>query len=252
MRRIAVKRIEVFRIAAAIPVAIACLVAAGCGPAEPDPAPRVLGVVPEGDGVAPDQPGIAVRFSEPVEPGGVEDGRFVALAADADAKSVATAAATATGIGPGAAVVPARVALGAGGAEATVTPAAPLQPLAAYAVVVGTGIRSLSGKAVLDPTGRKRAFAATVRTGVVPDRVAPVARWLSPPHGPVPSNLREIRIGFSEPVTGSLSLRGVPGRSRAVAPDVLALGLDGPVAPGPLAPALDDVRDGGANRPLPL
>jgi hypothetical protein len=224
-----------------------------CGPAEPDASPRVVSVVPEGDGVVPDAPGIAVRFSEPVEPSGVEDGRFVALTTDADAKSVATAAASATGIGPGAAVVPARVALAGDGASASLSPDAPLQPLATYAVVVGTGIRSASGRAVLDPTGRKRSFATTFRTGTMPDRVPPAARWIAPPHGPVPTNLRELRIGFSEPVTGLLKVNNVPGRARAIAPDLLALSLDGPLPPaGTLSPLLDDLRDAGGNRPPPL
>ncbi len=225
---------------------------AACGPTEPDASPRVVSVVPEGEGVVPDAPGIAVRFSEPVEPSGVEDGRFVALATDADAKSVATAAGSATGIGPGAAIVPARVALAADGTSAAVAPEAPLQPLATYAVVVGTGIRSASGRAVLDPTGRKRAFATTFRTGAMPDRVPPAARWIAPPHGPVPTNLREIRIGFSEPVSGSLKVNGVAGRARAIAPDVLALALDGTLPAGSLSPAVDDLRDAGGNRPPPL
>lgn len=225
------------------------LALSACGPPEPDPAPRVLSVVPEGEGIAPDAPAISVRFSEPVEPSGVEDGRFVALAAEADAKPVATAAASATGIGPGVAVVPARVALADGGRTAALTPEAPLQALGAYAVVVGTGIRSTSGRAVLDPTGRKRAFATTFRTGPMPDRTPPAARWIVPPHGPVPLNLKEIRIGFSEAVTGALSVHGVAGRSRAIADDVLALALDGPLRAGQLAPVLDDIRDAGGNRP---
>lgn len=236
-------------------VAVALVVSlalSACGPSEPDPAPRVVSVAPEGEGIPPDAPGITVRFSEPVEPSGVEDGRFVALAADADAKSAATAAASATGIGPGVAVVPARVALADGGMVAELTPEGPLQAAGAYAVVVGTGIRSASGRAVLDPTGRKRAFATTFRTGPMPDRIPPAARWIVPPHGPVPVNLREIRIGFSEAVTGSLSVNGVGGRATALSPDVLSLSLDGSVPPGPLAPSLDQVRDAGGNRPPPL
>jgi hypothetical protein len=231
---------------------LATIALAACGPAEPDPAPRVTSVTPEGEGIPPDAPGISVRFSEPVEPSGVEDGRFLALATEADAKSAATAAASPTGIGPGVAVVPARVALAEGGAAAQLVPEAPLQPLGAYAVVVGTGIRSASGRAVMDPTGRKRAFATTFRTGPMPDRTPPTARWIAPPHGPVPVNLKEIRIGFSEPVTGSLSVNGVAGRARADSPDVLSLSLDGPLPSPQLVPALDGVRDEGGNRPLPL
>lgn len=235
-----------------LPVVAAAFALSACGPSEPDPAPRVLSVVPEGEGIAPDAPGISVRFSEPVEPSGVEDGRFVALAAEADAKPAATAAASATGIGPGVPVVPVRVALADGGRSATLTPEAPLQALGSYAVVVGTGIRSTGGRAVLDPTGRKRAFATTFRTGPMPDRIPPAARWIAPPHGPVPQNLKEIQVGFSEAVSGPLTVNGVAGRSRAVAADILALALDGPLPPGVLAPVLDAVRDAGGNRPSPL
>ncbi len=232
--------------------AVAALALSACGPSEPDPAPRVLSVVPEGEGIAPDAPGISVRFSEPVETSGVEDGRFVALAAEADAKPAATAAASATGIGPGVAVVPVRVTLTDGGREAALAPEGPLQALGAYAVVVGTGIRSKTGRAVLDPSGRKRAFATTFRTGPMPDRTLPAARWILPPHGPVPLNLKEIRVGFSEVVSGSLSVNGVAGRPRAITADVLAFVLDGPLRAGPLAPVFDAVRDGGGNRPSPL
>lgn len=233
-------------------VAVVALLAASCSPAEPDPAPRVLTVLPEGEGIVPDAAGIQVRFSEPVDPSGVEDGRFVALAAEADAKAVATAAGSVTGVGPGAAVVPATVRLDAGRTLAAVAPAAPLAPFAGYAVVVGTGIRSASGHAVLDPTGRKRAFATTFRTGALPDRLPPTARWISPPHGPVPTNLREVRIGFSEPVTGSLAVKGVAGRVTTPAGDVQALALSGSLPPGELVPLLDGLQDGGGNRPLPL
>jgi len=231
---------------------VVTLAVLACGPSEPDPAPRVVSVAPEGEGIAPDAPGITVRFSEPVEPSGVEDGRFVALAADADARSAATAAASTTGIGSGVSVVPARVALVEGGMAAELTPEGPLQALGAYAVVVGTGIRSTSGRAVLDPTGRKRAFATTFRTGPMPDRIPPVARWIAPPHGPVPSNLKQIRIGFSEAVTGSLSVKGIPGRPGTIASDVLSLSLDGALPAGQVTPVLDEVRDGGGNRPPPL
>ena len=117
----------------------------------------------------------------------MEDGRFVAVAIEADAKSVATAAASATGIGPGGAVVGgARRARGGGHVAPSGRPTPRSSRSSAYAVVVGTGIRSVSGRAVLDPTGRKRAFATTFRTGAMPDRTPPAARWIAPPHGPVP------------------------------------------------------------------
>ena len=233
-------------------VAAAVTAVAACGPVAPDPAPRVVSVAPQGEGVPPDAPGVAVLFSEPVETSGVEDGRFVAVAGEADAKAVATAAASATGIGPGGAVVRGRVTLTDGGSRAEWTPEAPLDPLSAYAIVVGTGIRTVSGRAVLDPTGRKRAFATTFRTTVMPDRAPPVARWLAPPHGPVPINLKEIRVGFSEEVTGSLSVKSVSGMPGAISPEILSLSLGGPLPAGLLVPVLDDVRDAAGNRPVPL
>jgi hypothetical protein len=228
------------------------LAVAACGPAAPDPAPRVVSVAPDGEAVPPDAPGIAVLFSEPVESSGVEDGRFVAVATEADAKSVATAAASSTGIGPGAAVVPGRVKLTEGGVRAEWTPVAELDPMSAYAVVLGTGIRTVGGRAVLDPSGRKRAFATTFRTGVMPDRTPPVARWIVPPGGPVPTNLKEVRLGFSEAVTGSLSVKAVGGAPKAISPEVLSLTLGAPLPAGLLAPVLDDVRDAAGNRPPPL
>ncbi len=233
-------------------LALAAAILAACGPDAPAPAPRVIAVVPEGEGIAPDLPGIAVSFSEPVEPSGVEDGRFVALAAEADAKSVASAVATATGLTSTSAVVPVRIVLGDGGRRADLTPDAPLAPMSSYAVVVGTGIRSASGRAVLDPTGRKRAYAVAFRTGPIPDRVPPVARWIVPPHGPVPANLKELRVGFSEEVTGALAISGVSGTPRTVAADVLAFSPAGALTGMTLAPLLDGVRDGAGNRPPPL
>ena len=145
-----------------------------------------------------------------------------------------------------------RVTLTEGDTVARWAPEAPLDPVSAYAIVVGTGIRSVSGRAVLDPTGRKRAFATTFRTAVIPDRSPPVARWIAPPSGPVPTNLKEIRVGFSEAVTGSLSVKAVPGTPRALSPEILSLALGGLLPAGLLAPILDDVRDAAGNRPPPL
>jgi len=83
----------------------------------------------------------------------------------------------------------------------------------------------------------------------MPDRVPPTARWIAPPHGPVPLNLKEMRIGFSEAVAGSLSVKGVAGRPGTGRPGVLSLALDGRSVRR-ARPVLDDVRDAGGNRPL--
>jgi hypothetical protein len=239
-------------VAAAVTLAASAGALGACDPEAPPPAPRVLSVSPQGDGVAPDAPGVAVAFSEPVDAEGVEDGRWLALARGADAEAVARDAGAAAGIGAGAPVVPARIALADAGRRADVVPAAPLDPLSGYAVVVGTGIRSASGRSVLDPTGRKRVLTATFRTGPMPDREGPVPRWRVPPHGPVPPNLAELRVAFSEPVTGALSVAGAAGAPGATGPAELELRLLGPLPPGTLAPSLDGVRDAAGNRPLPL
>jgi hypothetical protein len=212
----------------------------------------VVSVTPEGAGVMPDAPGIAVTFGAPVLGDGVTDGRFLAVALAADASAVASAAGSSAGIAPGAPVVPARIALAAGDARAEITPREPLRAEEDYAVVVGVGIRTADGRGVMDPTGRRKAYVAAFRTGPMPDRTAPVATWAFPPAGPVPSNLRELRVAFSEAVTGALSLPGAAARARTVSPTVLALDLEGTLPPGPLAPSLDAVRDAAGNRPAAL
>jgi hypothetical protein len=239
-------------VAAAVALATAAGALGACDPEAPPPAPRVLSVSPRGEGVAPDAPGVAVLFSEPVDPVGVVDGRWIALAREPDAVAVAREAAAPAGIGPDAPVVPVRIALADGGRRAEVAPDAPLEPGSGYVVVVGTGVRSASGRSVLDPTGRKRVLAATFRTGPMPDRTGPVPRWEVPPHGPVPPNLAEVRVAFSEAVTGALAVPGAPGAPAAAGSAELVLRLLGPLPPGVLAPTLDGVQDGAGNRPAPL
>lgn len=233
-------------------LAVAMAVWAGCSPAVPEPLPRVVSAEPTGAGVAPDAVVAAVTFSEPVEPDGVADGRFLALAREADRKEVAAAAAAPGGIGPGAPVVAVRIALTGGGRRAEMRPVAPLDPLAVHAIVVGTGIRSLSGRTVLDPDGRRRTFVATFETGSVPDRSAPVPRWLLPPHGPAPRNLKALRVGFGEPVTGALGIAGAAARPLADVPGALGLEIDGLLPPGPLSLSLASVRDAAGNPAGPL
>jgi hypothetical protein len=117
---------------------------------------------------------------------------------------------------------------------------------------VGTGIRSASGRAVLDPTGRRRVLVSGFRTGPLPDRAPPVPRWVLPPAGPVPANLAEVRVAFSEPVQGALAVPGVPAAPAAPGPAELSLRLLGPLPAGTLAPSLEGVRDAAGNRPPPL
>ncbi len=232
--------------------AAAAIAWAACGPTAPERLPRVLSASPTGAGVAPDAVVAAVAFSEPVDPDGVADGRFLALAREADRKEVAAAAAEPGGIGPGAPVVPVRIALVEGGRRVEMRPVLPLDPLAAHAIVVGTGIRSAGGRPVLDPDGRRRTFVAAFETGPVPDRSPPLPRWLLPPHGPAPRNLRALRVGFGEPVSGALSIPGVAARPLADVPGALGLEIDGLLPPGPLPLSLASVRDAAGNAAGPL
>jgi hypothetical protein len=225
---------------------------AACGPAAPERLPRIVSVSPTGAGVAPDAVVAAVTFSDPVDPDGAADGRFLALAREADRKAVAAAAAEPGGIGPGVPVVPVRIALFEGGRRVEMRPVLPLDPLAAHAIVVGTGIRSAAGRPVLDPDGRRRTFVAAFETGPVPDRSPPLPRWLLPPHGPAPRNLRALRVGFGEPVSGALSTPGVASRPLADLPGALGLEIDGLLPPGPLPLSLESVRDAAGNAPAPL
>ncbi len=228
-------------------IAAAATVWAACGPATPERLPRIVSASPSGTGVAPDAVVAAVTFSEPVDPEGVADGRWLALAREADRKEVVAAVAAPGGIGPEAPVVAVRIALASGGSRVEMRPVAPLDPLAGHAIVVGTGIRSAAGRTVLDPDGRRRTFVASFETGPVPDRSPPVPRWLLPPHGPVPRNLRALRVGFGEPVSGALTIPGVAARPLAGEVGALGLEIDGLLPPGPLPLSLASVRDAAGN-----
>lgn len=233
-------------------MALAAALAAGCGPVAPERLPRITGAWPTGAGVAPDAVVAGVEFSEAVDPDGVTDGRFFALAREVDARAMVAAAEAPGGIGPQAPVVAGTIALLDSGRRAELRPAAALDAEAAYALVVGSQVRSATGRPVLDPQGRRRPFVSTFRTGELPDRQRPEPRWVRPPHGPLPLNLRAIRLGFGEPVSGALALPGAVGaRAWAPAPDQLALDLAADLPPGPLAPSLLGVADAAGNPALP-
>ncbi len=227
--------------------ATSALLLLACAPPDPSRLPRILSASPGGTGVAPDRVLVEVTFGEPVSSDGVLDGRLFALCREEDRPAVVDGVESG-GLAPGAPVVAGKVTLADEGRRATLAPAAPLQPLAGYAIVVGT-LRSASGRPVLDPDGRRRAFVASFETGPVPDRQPPAARWILPPHGPAPSNVGELRLDFGEPVTGSLSLPGggVPPRPIAPAPGQLGLELAAPLPPGPLALSVSGVLDLAGN-----
>ena len=234
-------------------LATAAAMLAACGPGAPDPMPRVVGAWPTGSAVCPDEVVAAVEFSDPVDPAGVADGRFLALAREADVPAVTAAIEKPGGIGAGVPVVAGTVGLVAGGRRAELRPAEPLDPWSGYALVVASQIRSADGRQVLDPSGRRRPFVSPFRTGPRPDRTPPSPLWIRPPHGPVPANLAALRLGFGEPVAGALALpSAASARAVAPAPDVLGLDLAGDLPAGPLLPSLQGVFDGAGNQPSAL
>ncbi len=231
---------------------LTALLFAACAPAAPERHPRILGASPTGPGVPPDDVRAAVTFSEPVDPIGVEDGRRIALCREVDREEVTALAESPGGIPPGSPVVATRIVLADGGRRVELEPGGLLEPLTAHALVVSSALTA-SGRPVLDPDGRRRAFVSMFETGPMPDRAPPVPRWALPPHGPVPRNLRALRIAFDEPVAGALALRAGPGAAAvSPAPDLLGLDLQGPLQPGPLALSLEGVKDLAGNRSLDL
>lgn len=231
----------------------AAALAAACGPALPERMPRIVGAWPTGAAVCPDEVVVAVEFSEPIDPAGVSDGRFFALAVEADVREVVAGAEAPGGIGPGIPVVAGAVAVVAGGRRAELRPAAPLDPFTGYAAVVASQVRSAEGRPVLDPAGRRRPFVSPFQTGARPDREPPQPRWIRPPHGPVPANLAALRLGFGEPVSGALAVSGAVWASPvAPAPDVLGLDLAADLPVGTLALSLEGVADAAGNRPSDL
>ncbi len=223
------------------------MILCACAPAAPERLPRILGASPTGPGIPPDDVVAVVTFSDPLDPAGVEDGRRLALCREVDRDEVTDLAESPGGISAGAPVVTARVALAGGGTRAELRPAAPLEPLTSYALVVGSALTA-SGRPVLDPEGRRRAFVSLFETGPMPDRAPPVPRWALPPHGPVPRNLSSVRVAFDEPVEGALALRSDPtARPVAPGPRILGLDLEGSLDSGPLALSLAGVHDAAGN-----
>jgi len=147
-------------------------VALGCQPM-PEPPTRVEAVLPEGT-VAPGGLEVEVRFSAPVQPGGLADGRRVALCRAADASAIAAEASGEGGLGEGAAALPAQVELTEGGRRLLLRPARPLWPMARWALVLGKGIRDAEGRPVVDPAGRQRAVIHLFETGDLPPGALPL------------------------------------------------------------------------------
>ena len=228
-----------------------CLLA--CSAQEPSPLPRIVSATPAG-AVAPDAVSIEILVSAPLDPAGVEDGRFFALCRREDLREVVSQAESEGGIAAGAPVVPARAALVEGRTRAVLTPTAPLEPDRAWAAVLSKRVRSADGRPVLDPEGHLRTFALLFETGPAADRTVPTGRWILPPHGPAPANLAALRVAFDEPVTGALALGPAAPTARAitVAADVLGLDLSGPLPAGVLALDSRAVHDASGNGAAPI
>ena len=243
-----------------VPAFLTCVVLAAalvpslaCSPALPAPLPRVVSTAPQGS-VPAGRVTVEIVFSAPLDPQGIEDGRYFALCRREDLRDVSQLAEAEEGIMAGAPVVPSRAQLLDEGRRATITPDAALEPDSAWAAVLSKRARSIDGRPVLDADGRPHSIAVQFETGAAADVDPPQPRWLLPPHGPAPANLSALRVAFDEPVSGALALASPepPVNPVAVGPDLLGLDLGGPLPPGPLDLRLDQVRDAAGNAPAPL
>jgi hypothetical protein len=204
-------------------------------PDAPGALPHVVQVEPTGTDVATSLVEASVTFSAPVSPGGLSDGRrMVLVPASAEHEAVKAVDSDAGAVGLEGSV-PGRITLEEGGKRAVLALEAPLHPLVPYSVVVGSKLRSVQGKAVLDAEGRERATVGNFQTG-------PAS---GPPARPV---IAQIRVDAETPEaggeyvavlnrgTGPLDLYGHRleklGASGSVASCVLG---EGEVAPGKLA-----------------
>lgn len=230
---------------------VAALLATACVPPVPEPLVRVTSSSPAGT-VAPDEVVVEITFSGAVDPAGLAEGRLLVLCRREDLRAVAAAAEAPEGVGPGAPVLPARVSVEDGGRRAVLRPLAPLPPGQAFAAVLSPRLRSAEGGPVLDPDGKSRAYAVLFDTGPAVDRTSPTARWVDPPHGPVPRDLATLRIAFDEPVTGAVAVAGASGQAVVAGPALLGFDLAAPLAPGPLVADLSGVHDAAGNAASPL
>lgn len=229
------------------------LASVACSGTLPAPYPRVVSASPAG-AVPPDEVAVEIVFSAPVEPAGLVDGRLLALCRREDLRAVVEAAESSGGLRSGAPLVAARVEVAPDGTRAVLRPEAPLEPGRLWAAVLSQRLRAADGRAVLDPEGRARTFAVLFETGPAVDRAGPRPRWIHPPHGPVPPNLRRVLIGFDEAVSGSPTVDGSSIASVPLppGPGVLGLELTGPLPPGALNLDLRAVRDAAGNPAAPL
>jgi hypothetical protein len=173
---------------------------------------------------------------------------------------MAAAAGGSEGLGPDAPVIPARARLSADGRTAILEPVGFIAPESDHAVIVSHRIASVRGPPVADHAGRRRPTVGRFRTGRR-SAVGPAARWVGPPPGSVPTNLRWVEVHFFEPVSGDIVLLqdGIPVQAvPALAPPRYRLAEPnlsppiGPDEPGRLGIELREPLRPGARLTLDL
>ncbi len=169
-------------------LALAAAIAFACGLPVPEPFPRVLGASPQGGGVSP-LASAEVRFSDPVDPAGLLDGRRLVLAPASLVHDATDAVESDAGAGALPGAVECEIALADGGRRLVLSPLVPLRAYTPHALVLSSRVRAADGRQVLDPDGRRRTFVSSFETG------APVG----PP--PLPS-LTEVRADAATPEAG--------------------------------------------------
>jgi hypothetical protein len=149
------------------------LLALACRMPEPEPLPRILGASPEGEGVST---GVApeIRFSAPVDPDGLIDGRLLVLATSEVLRDAITAVESDAGAADLPGAVPVDASAEDGGARVVLRTRAPLRAYSGYALVLSSRLRAADGRPVLDPEGRHRTFVASFGTGA-PEGPPPAA-----------------------------------------------------------------------------
>jgi hypothetical protein len=167
-------------------VAAGAVLALACAATDPGPLPRIVGALPGGEDV-PTTAVARIRFSAPIDPAGLLDGRRLVVAEAADLAAVLDAIEGeegARGVG-----LPARAALEGGATAVTLRPETPLRAHLGHVLVLSSRVRAADGRPVLDPEGRHRVFVATFETGA----------GEGPPPVPV---LTEVRAVAEPPAAG--------------------------------------------------
>lgn len=218
----------------------------GCGLPEPAPLAHVVSVAPEGEGVST-LALVEIRFSAPVDPSGLLDGRFLALAPAEALAAAKVAVESDAGAAELPGVVAADASLGEGGLRIVLAPRAPLRSFTPYSLVLSSRTRAADGRPVLGPDGRRGTFVASFETGA--------------PAGPPPlPRLTEVRADAATPEAGgeyvevanlgegSLDLGGWRLAKRTTAGTLSSCGIVAPpgvvVPPGAVALVVGGAYDG--------